>query len=428
MNTIELKRTAIESLSLSGSLYKEGKYQEALDAAEKAWNSYFELQKTRQQDEDFTDLIYAAQAQYEKCRQAIDESSVDEKEDDKEYERMLQLKERGERGDVQAALLAAQWFAAPVHWNYLFSKGLTGSDFLSYASSLYQSVINNSAAYVEYRALASCRLGLMFLLPKFSNVDMKSSAKCFRWAANELLRLDKPTDWLLFEALEGTVETQMYLGDVKTAVAYADLATQHGHDMSVFFPIAWYGLRHNQKSAYDLIAAMVDAGTWEGRLLEGFESLYRCINAKWQDEELNDNLAQKAEDLSLYYDNNSEKPGIAAIMAFSIFAYFLIHGNQVLDNSELMSYISEEAEKGDIWCQTYYGKLCDFAASIYADEGNTDKAEESLATARKYLSLAANNGNREAINSYYHLLKDTNADAELIDSYANIASQYDIEI
>ena len=53
MNKIELKKTAIESLDACGALYNEGRYQEALNMAQQAWECYFELQKLRDIDEDF---------------------------------------------------------------------------------------------------------------------------------------------------------------------------------------------------------------------------------------------------------------------------------------------------------------------------------------------------------------------------------------
>ena len=160
MNKLELKKNAIESLNASGSLFEKGQYKEALAMAQQAWDCYFELQKLRDSDEDFTDLIYAARTQYNKCRTALDELEHEENNSlAKEYEEVLVWKEKGESGDYKEALKAADWFANPDHWALLNEKGVTSNDFLTYATHLYQSVVDHETIWPEYRALAAYNIG-----------------------------------------------------------------------------------------------------------------------------------------------------------------------------------------------------------------------------------------------------------------------------
>ena len=114
MNKIELKKEALTSLSASGTLYQEGRYHEALDMAERAWNCYFELQKLRDLDEDYTDLIYTARTQYERCKEAIDPSddSTPTPNLEEEYATVLEWQREGEAGDYQSALNAADCSAS----------------------------------------------------------------------------------------------------------------------------------------------------------------------------------------------------------------------------------------------------------------------------------------------------------------------------
>lgn len=426
MNKSELKKHAIDMMSASGSLFQEGRYREALDKAEQAWNAYFELQKSRNEDEDFSDLIYAARTLYEKCKDAAGSTTTEEPSLKEQYEKMLQLKEKGENGDHEAAILAADWLINPDNWNYLYDNGLTtDGEHLTSASTLYQSVLNNTEIWIEYRVLAAYRLGNMLFLPMFRNVDMENAAECFIWAADNILALDKPTDWLLKGALERVVETTMYLNKVQTAVRYAQLAMGRGIDMGIFFYIAYYGIRHKQKSAKDLINAMVEAETWQGLFLQGLEAFWECNESGWEDESLIQKLAETADKLAIYYDEHNDTEGGYACMAFTTFYYFIINGIEFFD-SEMMEYMNDGLHAENTWCQCYYGRICDMASDIYKENGDMTKADIVHQNAIKYLCIAANKGNRAAIKSYIDILKEDNADPTLIADYQDIARQYDI--
>lgn len=76
-----LKKAAIEAMSASGTLYEDGEYAEAKRKAKVAWDFYLMLQKQRAEDEDFSDLIYASRALYEKCEGAIEATEQAEESD-----------------------------------------------------------------------------------------------------------------------------------------------------------------------------------------------------------------------------------------------------------------------------------------------------------------------------------------------------------
>ena len=425
MDKSELKRVAIDALSESGALYQSGRYKDALDKANEAWNAYYKLQKVRSVDEDFSDLIYAARSQYEKCKRAIEENAQGRTKED-EYAEAMQLKKDGENGNHEAAIRAAAWFASAENWPFLDDRGVT--EHLTYASNLYQTVLNNTGIWIEYRALAASKLGYMLLLPKYGNVHMKNAFECFRWAADNMLVLEKPTDWLLQQSVEGAVETAMYLGDVKTASMYAQKAVQKGMDMGIFFHIAYYGLRHNQSTAKQLVEAMVEDGVWQGLLLKSINLFWECQESDWENEKLLNQLTNIVDnDLSKYYDENPDTIGGNACMAFCIFKMFLFEGLPFLEN-ELMDYLRQGVEEGHIWCYNYYGQICDLAATLHQEEGDYALEKKMKEEAMKYLCMAANNGNREALKHYYRNLVEQNEDASLVEMYKNVAIQYDIKI
>lgn len=77
MDKQTLKKAALESMNAGHSLYKEGNFSEAKVNAKKAWDLYLLLQKERDEEEDFSDLIYQAHSIYEACEGATEDSQLD---------------------------------------------------------------------------------------------------------------------------------------------------------------------------------------------------------------------------------------------------------------------------------------------------------------------------------------------------------------
>ena len=428
MKIYELKKTAIEALSSSDTLFQENRLHEAADKALAAWNTYNELQKQRCADEDFTDLIYAARAQYDKCIEAVKKADSKTQTQDKLYAQAMEYRQRGMQGDHKAAMLAADWFADQDNWPYLQEKDLSSDAYLGWASELYQSIVNNPRLWIEFRTLASFRLGRMFLLPMFGNVDMATARKCFLWAAEQELALDQPTERLLQQSLERTIETSMYLGDVKNASRYAQISLEHGADMGIFFFIAYFGLIHNQKTAIDLINAMAEQGTWQGLLLKAMNLWWLWQESECENEEVYDQMSELVNNpLSIYYDEHPESEGGNACLGFCIFKLFMDRGIPFLE-TDTMQYLIDSVNEGYVWAYNYYGQICNTAAVLYSEQEDSFNADKYSEEARRYLCIAANYGNREALKYYYRNFIEGKADATTSEQYRQFAMQYDIKV
>ena len=426
MNKLELKKNAIESLNASGSLFEKEQYKEALAMAQRAWNSYFELQKLRDSDEDFTDLIYAARTQYNKCRTALDELEHEENNSlAKEYEEVLVWKEKGESGDYKAALKAADWFANPDHWALLNEKGVTSNDFLTYATHLYQSVVDHESIWPEYRALAAYNIGKMFMLPMYGNVNMAHALRYLQWAADQMLALEHRTDRLLMPILHSITTAATYTDDIALACRYAAIARENGSDMGIFESIARYGFRHKENMADELLEQMIADGSWEGMLIKG----QNLLNDWLDDMENNDKdtrMADYAEMLSKYYDEHSDTEGSYELLGLVLMNYFIRNGMSFFDDG-FMNFMQEGLDADSLWCRYYMGWICDVASDIVRNEGDTDRAEKMHQTALNQYCLAANKGHRHSIIAYLNMLKEDHAEPQLIATYEAIARQYDFK-
>lgn len=428
MNKIELKKIALESLSTSGALYEEGEYAKALVWAQQAWDYYFELQKLRDIDEDFTDLIYAARAQYNKCQAALDEQGNREADNLKrEYEETLAWKQKGEAGDYKSALKSADWFTNPDHWTFLKEQGLTGSEYLTYATQLYQSVIDNEKIWPEYRALAAYNIGKMFMLPMYSNVNMSHALRYLQWAADQMLALEHRTEKLLLAILDSIVHAATYTGDIALAGHYAVIARENGADMGIFDAMARYGFRHKEKMADELLEQMVADGAWEGLLLKG----QNLLN-DWLDDMSNNDkdtqMAEYADWLSRYYDEHTEEEGSYDILGLVLLNHFIRNGMSFFEDNIVVNFMQEGLEADSLWCRYYMGWICDMATGILREEGDYERANQMHQTALKQYCLAANKGHRASIIAYLNMLKDDQAAPQLIATYEEFARQYGFEI
>lgn len=425
MDKIELKKNALESLDTSGALYQEGQYAKALIWARQAWDYYLELQKLRDIDEDFTDLIYAARTQYNKCKAALDEFGDPTPPDsEKEYRTVLEWKKEGESGDYKSALKAADWFTDPDHWTFLHERGVTGSEYLTYATQLYQSVIDNEKIWPEYRALAAYNIGKMFMLPMYSHVNMAYALRYLQWAADQMLALEHRTEKLLMAILDSTVHAATYMGDIALAGRYAVIARENGADMGIFDAMARYGFRHNEKMADELLEQMIADNTREGLLLKG----QRLLN-DWLDDTENDDknnqTTQYIDILSKYYDEHSEEEGCYDILGLVLMHYFIKQGMYFFEDKVIMDFMQQGLDADSLWCRYYMGRICDIATGIVREEGDLERAGQMHQTALKQYCLAANKGHRPSIIAYLEMLKCDRADPQLIASYEEIARQYD---
>ena len=428
MNKIELKKEALKSLSASGTLYQEGRYHEALDMAERAWNCYFELQNLRDRDEDYNDLIYTARTHYERCKEALDQSDDDTPAPnfEEEYATVLKWQKEGEAGDYQSALNAADWFANPDHWSFLHEKGMTVNEYLTRSSQLYQSVVDDEKIWPEYRALAAYHIGRMYMLPLYGSVDMNHALQYLRWAAEQMLDLEHRTERLLLAILQSMVNAATYMGHIPQACHYAAIARENGADMGIFDAVARYGFRHKEKMAGELLEQMIADDTWEGLLIKG-QNLLNDWLADMDDPDKDARMAEYADMLSKYYDEHSDAEESYEILGLVLMNYFLRNGMSFFDDN-LVDYMQEGLEAGSLWCRYYMGWICDIASEIVSKEGDHERADNFHKTALSQYCLAANRGHRLSIIAYLNMLKDDQADPELIASYEAVARQYDCEI
>lgn len=429
MNKSELKEKAINALSESGYLYQNFNYKEALQAAEEAWNAYFELQKMRSEDEDFTDLIYAARAQYQKCKAAL-ENEPEEPTEEQEFQKIMALKERADKGDALAALDVAQYFYDSDNWPLLDEQGMESSEYLPWTAKAFNHIVNNTDIPMNVRVFASHHLGSMFLLPKYGQVDMECALRCYKWAADNFPEGDKAIEWLLHINLERVVETAMYLGQVQTAAEYAQKSIEKGGDRGIFFHIAYYGYRHDQSMSDDMIDFMLETNTWQGLLLKGIELMNKGFQTNWEDNEVIEELDKHVyEKMSVYYDENSETEGGYACLGFCLYKMLVFNGLDLFNQfGEHIEYLFEGVEENYPWCHTYYGIICDNASYLYKNAGDEEKAQALSKEAEKHLCIAAHEGNRLALKDYCFWLIDNNAEPALIENYKKIAKQYDISI
>lgn len=419
MTRDELLKTAIESMSAAGALLQQGNPAEAKKKAELAWNCYFELQKIRLADEDFTDLIYAARNLYEQCDHAMTNSVSKE---EQELAEALKNKELGMQGDVAAALRAEQYFTDTAHWQLLVDKGLFTDNFMQEWSQILNSIINNVYASEEIRAFAAYRLGCIQKLPQFWCVDMASAAKCFSYAADNLLGLPDAPSSLLLSALNQAVESYTYIGNIPVAAKYAQIAMKHGADMGIFLPIVQYGYRHGEKTAPELAKAMIDAGTWEGLLAEGIETLSQFLGEENEDQL--SKLQGLLDTMAKYYDVNPETEGGLSCMAFVVYEQFILNSNLDFLNNELMSHLRDGVKSNNLYCIAYYGVIMLYCAELTQD---ADEKINFLAQAKYYLSIAADRGSRVAIVNYVGLLENEGDQPVLLERYKHAAQQYDLE-
>lgn len=427
MNKIELKKTAIESLDACGALYNEGRYQEALNMAQQAWECYFELQKLRDVDEDFSDLIYAARSQYDKCKAALDESSRQATDSlEKEYNEALALKEKGEAGDHASALKAADWFTNPDHWSFLYEKGLTGNEFLTYASRLYQSVVDNEGLWPEYRSLAAYNIGKMYMIPMYGNVNMAYALRYLQWAADKMLEIEHRTEKLFLAILDAAVTAATYVGDIALACRYAATAYQNGSGMGIFDAIARYGFRHKEATANEVLDQMVDEGSWEGILLKG-QNLFNDWLNDMENSEKDARINEYTNMLSKYYDEHPDKEERYEYLGLVLMYYFIKNGMSFFDDG-FMEYMQEGIDADSLWCRFYMGWIYEIASNTVQNEGDAERADKMRQLALQQYCLAANNGHRQSISAYLDMLKAYNSDPQLIANYEAIARQYDIDI
>lgn len=420
MNRNELLQTAIDSLSAAGALLNAGDPVKGKEMAEKAWNAYYELQRNRLDDEDFTDLIYAARNLYEKCDSAI--AAQANKGDDKEKQLSDALidKQLGEFGDVNAALRAEEWFTNDENWPFLADKGLIDANFISSWVPVLQNIIFNEKATVNQRAFAAYRLGILQKLPKYWMVNMAAAAQCFSYAANLLLNSDDANEQLLINTLDLAVECYTLSGDIPKAGECAKVAMSKGADMSIMLPIAEYGYRHDEKTAPELADAMIEAGCWEGMLAKGQHLLTTFLDD--ENEETGELLAEVINQMAKYYDENPESIGGYACLAFIAYRYLFIEELDLLE-SDWMDTIREGIGKHNMWCYAYYGQILQLCSNAIEDP---DKAKEMLAQAKYCLNVAADDGLRLGLQFFYDLLRVTDADPGILKSYENAAKQYDI--
>lgn len=419
MTRNELLQTAIDSMSAAGALLKQGNPAEGKKMAEQAWNYYFELQKIRLDDEDFTDLIYAARNLYRQCESAIANATSKE---EQELAEALKDKELGLQGDVAAALRAEQYFTDDSHWPLLVDKGLFTDNFMQEWGRILNNIINNESAPMELRAFAAYRLGALQKLPKFWCVDMATAAKCFIWAADRLLALDNVPEQLLLSALSQAVECYCYLGNMPQAAKYAQIAMEHGADMGIFFHIVQYGYRHNEKTAPELAKAMIDAGTWEGLLAEGLETLYQFLDD--ESESQLEKLQGLLDTMAKYYDANPETEGGLSCMAFVVYVQFILNYNLDFLNNELMEHLRDGVKDNNLYCIAYYGVIMLYCAELTQD---ADEKKNFLAQAKYYLNIAADRGSRVALVNFVGLLENEGNESVLLERYKQSARQYDLD-
>lgn len=420
MTRDELLKTAIDSLSAAGALLQQGNHQEGKKMAEQAWNCYFELQKIRLADEDFTDLIYAARSLYEQCDRAMANSVSKE---EQELAEALKNKELGMKGDVAAALRAEQYFTDNSHWSLLVDKGLFSDNFMQEWGQILNSIINNESAPKELRAFAAYRLGCIQKLPQFWCVDMATAAKCFSYAADHLLALPDAPSNLLLSALNQAVESYSYIGNIPEAAKYAKIAMEHGADMGIFFPILQYGYRHGEKTAPELAHAMIEAGAWEGWLAEGIETLYQFLDD--ESEAHLDKLQGLLDTMAKYYDANPETDGALACMAFVVYVQFILNYNLDFLSNELMDHLRDGVKVNNLHSIAYYGVIMLYCAELTQD---ADEKSNFLAQAKYYLSIAADRGSRVALINYVCLLENEGTEPGLLESYKKSARQYDLDV
>lgn len=429
MNKSELKEKAIEALSESGSLYQAERFQEALEKANEAWESYFELQKIRVTDEDFSDLIYAARAQYEKCKTALDNAKQAPKSQEEELQAAIHRMELGFNGDAKAGILAAIYFTNEENWAFLDEKGHDKAACLENAARLFRKSANTETLHPEYRAFAAYRLGRMRLLPMFGKVDMREAFFCFNFAASQLLDNNiTDNEELLKSSIDFTIETAMYCGDVETAMRYAGIAMEHGADMGAMFYIAYWGLFKKQSSAPSLINAMVEKGTWQGLLLKAISLMWEWEDSKNADDEKYGQITEIVNtQLSKYYDEHPDTEGGNACLGFCILKLFLDKGLPFLED-DMMQYLRDSVNAGYVWSYNFYGQLCGIAAYCYLNQGDTEQADHYREEAEKFLRRGADLGNREALKFFYYNFIKGKADTDLTEIYSNAAQQYCIAI
>lgn len=138
-------------------------------------------------------------------------------------------------------------------------------------------------------------------------------------------------------------------------------------------------------------------------------------------------MAEYADMLSKYYDEHSDAEESYEILGLVLMNYFLRNGMSFFDDN-LVDYMQEGLEAGSLWCRYYMGWICDIASEIVSKEGDHERADNFHKTALSQYCLAANRGHRLSIIAYLNMLKDDQADPELIASYEAVARQYDCEI
>ncbi len=412
-------------MSRSGELYQAGEYKAALEVAQRAYDDYNELQTLRSDDEDFSDLIFAAREQYEKCQQAVARQRAEAlKRLEEEYAHALELKAKADKGDIKAALQAADWFADEDHWNFLHERNEKRA--LYYAANLYHSVAANDSAPLEYRALAAYNIGQMHFKPKYGNVNINNAMQYFKLAADMELSLESPTQDLLFPILTALVKAATYMGNIPLACQYAQAAREHGADMGIFDPVARYGVRHEEKMASELIDQMVDPPTWEGMLLRGQELYNQYLEDYTNPEKEGAYDAFKKRMVDFFEANETTDPQ-GAYNCLSLVIYSFYDGPDFID-SDYMDYLNKGVEEGSLWAQHYLALVYDLASDGASEQGDQPKAQEYHSQALRHQCLAANEGLRNAIEVYLWWLKNDGADKALISHYEDVARQYDIEV
>lgn len=425
MTKSELKKTALESMNEAGAAMEQGQYLQAKNYAEKAWNCYYELQKQRNDDEDFTDLIYWARDLYQKANDELSNCAPqeEEKEDDNladDYLHILKLHLGGAAGNSTAALEAAEWYLNPKHWTFLTQKD---PDFLTKAYNLLQGVLSNSRASDGDKARAADLIAQMHRQPQYNKIDIDKCIESSKLAiamaqsALDLLPEDKYT--IFTHALDNLLCRPEEL-------AYAEKVAQElldaGYDKGILYPICSYYYRHNSDKSTKIENELYEAGVWQGIFLHGQTLTYTWIN-----DPTNENFAAmekyNLETLSYCADQNADTPAGDDLAGLSLFIAFLCQGKAFL-TSDLMDWFIRIANQNSAWGCYYLSILYNITAQRVSDD--EAKAQEYTDQEMHYLAMGVGMGHRSSILSYLVRLETRNGDPELIEKYKKIAHELDV--
>lgn len=414
----------------------DGEYSKAKELAGQAWNDFFELQKQRDQDEDFTEQICLARTIYQEAEVALAQAAAPnpEAEDEAEgtplakhkvYRHIRRLEVVAAGGNHSVCLEIAFWYLDPYNWHLQEQAKI---NFPDRAAKQLHTLLADKLIDQTTRTMAAYITAELYSRPLYELVDIDLALKMASYAASNCIGDVGISDEDKSTIMTLAMELALARDDRDLAENIVADGLQAGFDEGFAYPLWRYYFLHNHTDAALLEERMYAARTWQGMLARG-QHLYQ----NWLNDEGDGHDAPLwqyvIDELSPFADDSDNFIGAATCRSLALSSFFMFTGPKFFEDRALVDLFLDCADLLNPWANFYVGNTYYVAANVLENEDcDNPRIAECRQTAVKYLGQAAALGLDNALEPYIELLRAGYGDPSKLDIYLDYARQLNIPI